>query len=56
MTNATINECFIDRRCPERESRRKNDCFQSSGAMIIFIGFTTLLGFAIGLAVGALIW
>jgi len=54
MTTATANECLVDRRCPERESRRKNDCFPHQGAMVIALGFCSLVSFIGGVIVGAL--
>lgn len=44
---------FVDRRRPEIESRRKNDCFPDAGAVTVCMGFVALLSFAVGLAIGA---
>lgn len=52
MTAATMTG-FVDRRRPECESRRKNDCFPSAGAVTLCIGFASLIAFAAGLAIGA---
>ena len=42
-----------DRRTPLRESRRRNDCFPDSGAVLLTICTFTLLAFALGVAIGA---
>ena len=41
-----------DRRSPFAESRRQCDCFPSGGAVMITIGFFSVVSFAIGFLLG----